>query len=627
VAAAAAYWLSLATGVPAIFPVLIGILDLAVLWHPRAPAIAAGPRLAGAIPPFLVLVAVLAVTQFPWNRRSPSGEFLLDSMAPFDDAVFHVGLARELAAGYPPQVPGLAGVPLRYHFGPGLVRAAALRWARIEPFDSISRVDPVVLGLGLMLILRAVASRIAAPPFAVALVPWTLLFTDFSFVFAGNPSAFYWTDLLKGNVLVSLLYVNPVVPGLLLACGTLVALSRFLEGEGRGWLALAVLQAAALPHFKVFLGAHLIVGLGVAAVLGPRQPGHSSTPHPIPPHVGGGNRWVQDWLRRWTPHPIPPHVGGGDRRVPDGPRVSASNRAILAVALPCAAMTALLALGGGTDTVLVSFAPFDLVRITRESLDLPALGGAALASWSVLWLLLSLGLRVAGLPAAVRALRRGSAVATALAAMALVAWPLGLLFRVAVREGLPGQKIVNDAAYFVEQGGPLLWVLAAVGLAGFAGRRGRALPLAACLLALPATVQFVVRKARAAPDPLPAAIVRATDALSTVARPGEVVLQRPGARYPPAPVLLAGLRVPYERYTPFRTQFASREFLERRHEAVFRFFRTEDPGEALAIARDLGASYVALYGPDRVRFDVSGLLDPVHEEEEARVYRLRPPVP
>ncbi len=42
----------------------------------------------------------------------------------------------------------------------------------------------------------------------------------------------------------------------------------------------------------------------------------------------------------------------------------------------------------------------------------------------------------------------------------------------------------------------------------------------------------------------------------------------------------------------------------------------------MAIARSLGASFVALYGPDRVRFDTTGLLEPVHEEEEARVYRI-----
>ena len=187
----------------------------------------------------------------------------------------------------------------------------------------------------------------------------------------------------------------------------------------------------------------------------------------------------------------------------------------------------------------------------------------------------------------------------------------------------PGQKVVNDAAYIVEQGGPLLWIFTAAALAGLAARRGLIVALALVALAVPSTVQFVVRKAKAPPDRLPAAMVRAVAALRAVARPGDVVLQRPGARYPPAPVLLANLRVPYERYTPFRTQFASKEALERRHEQVFRFFRTEDPAEARAIARDLGASYLALYGPDRVRFDPKDLLEVVYEEADARVYRIR----
>jgi len=42
----------------------------------------------------------------------------------------------------------------------------------------------------------------------------------------------------------------------------------------------------------------------------------------------------------------------------------------------------------------------------------------------------------------------------------------------------------------------------------------------------------------------------------------------------------------------------------------------------MAIARGLGARYVALYGADRLRFDSAGLLVPVHEEDGARVYRL-----
>jgi hypothetical protein len=86
--------------------------------------------------------------------------------------------------------------------------------------------------------------------------------------------------------------------------------------------------------------------------------------------------------------------------------------------------------------------------------------------------------------------------------------------------------------------------------------------------------------------------------------------------------VLAGRRVPYERFTPYLTQFVAKADLEARHETVFRFFRTEDPTEALQIARSLGASYLALYASDRVRFDTTGLLETVHEEPGAKVYRV-----
>jgi hypothetical protein len=80
--------------------------------------------------------------------------------------------------------------------------------------------------------------------------------------------------------------------------------------------------------------------------------------------------------------------------------------------------------------------------------------------------------------------------------------------------------------------------------------------------------------------------------------------------------------VVYERFTPYSTQFAPAAELTRRHERVFRFFRTSDRAEAAAIARELGAVLVVLYGPDRVRFDPAGLLAPVYEEPGARVFRV-----
>jgi hypothetical protein len=567
---AGAYWLSLVTNLPWLFPIAVLAAD-AVLVFCRGGGRAPGPSLRGAVAPAAALVALLAATQYPWNRISAGGEFLLDgSLVPYDTA-FHVGLVRELTLGYPPQVPGVAGFPLGYHLGTDLVRAAALGWAGVDPYDSIARFDVTVFAIALLLALRTAAARLGLPPSGVALAGWTLVATDFSFVFAANPHADWWADLLRGNVLISLALANPVVPALALALGTLVALSRAAEGEGRGWWLLGAALGVAVPFFKVFLGAHLVLGLLVVTLRWPRR------------------------------------------------------RALAAVTTAVAAATLALALGQGGQSVAVSLAPLDLARITRESLGLTPLGGARLVAWSALWIVLSLGLRVLGLPAAGRALARRDVLAPALAAMALAAWPLGLLFRVSAPEMLEGQKAVNDAAYLIEEGGPLLWLFAAgtIGAGIEAHRRWRApLVAAAALLALPATVQFVARKATQPPDPMPAPIGRAMRALAAASRPGEVVLQRPGARYPPAPVIMIGRRVPYERFTPWLTQFAPAAALEARHEVVYRFFHTEDATEARAIARGLGARYLVLYGADRVRFDPAGLLVPIYEEDGARVFRL-----
>ena len=569
---ALAFWLSLVTGVAAVFPASIALL-LAGAWIAgRGPLErASGPSLRGALPPALALVALLALTQYPWNRVEPStGDFLLDPLVTFDSA-FHVGLTHELLTGEPPQVPGVSGFPLGYHLGTDLVRAAARRWAGTNPWDSLTRLDVTLWGIGLVLALRRLAFRLGAPPLAVALAPWTLLLTDGSFVFAANVQAHWWCDLLRGNLLLSLVYANPVLPALGLATGALISLSRYEETRSRGHLALAALQGSAVPFFKVFLGAHLLLGLGVAFLLAQ----------------------------------------------------SAPRRGLAVVALPVALATAMLALGQGGETLTIAFAPLDLVQATRDTLGLAPVAGLSLVGAALVWLLLSLGLRLAGVGEALRALR-GTAVASATAAIALSGWPLGLLLKVSAPEVLADQKVVNDAAYLVEQSGPLLWLFATLALVRFAVSRQRRLLVAAAvlLLATPATWQYAGKKLKTPPDRLPAPMVRAMRALEEASRPGDVVLQRPGGRYPPAPVVLAGRRVSYERFTPYLTQFATKADLEARHATVYRFFRTERRDEALAIARSLGATFLALYGNDRVRFDTTGVLETVHEETGARVYRI-----
>jgi hypothetical protein len=485
-----------------------------------------------------------------------------------------VGVTWELVTGYPPQVPGVSGFPLGYHLGTDLVRAAATTWVGTNPWDSLTRLDVTLWALALILAMRALVARLGAPPAAVALAPWTLLLTDLSFVFALNERAHWWTDLLRGNLLLSLVYANPVIPALALTLGALVALSRYQETEDRGHLVLAAALATAVPFFKVFLGAHLLLGLGLAFALARGAP----------------------------------------------------RRALVAVGVPCALATAALVLGQGGQTVAVELAPLDLVHITRDTLGLSALEGPPLLAWSAFWVLASLGLRVFGLGRAFAALR-GPAAGSVLAAVALTGWPLGLLFRVSAPEMLPGQTMVNDAAYLVEQSGPLLWLFTAVAMASFARTPARRVLAAVALvvLAAPSTLQYAVKKIHFPVARLPAPMVRAMDVLAPASQLGDIVLQRPGARYPPAPVILAGRRVTYDRFTPYLTQFASREDLEARHLKVYRFFRTRDRDEALGVIRDLGADFVALYGHDRIRFEPGGLLEPLHEEEGARLYRVREP--
>jgi hypothetical protein len=564
---AGAYWCGLLAGAPWLGPALLAAIVAAGL--ARGPGrLAEGPSLRGAIGPAVAVLALLAVTQYGGNRVTADGQFLLDPFVAADTA-FHVGLTYELATGYPPQVPGVAGFPIGYHLGPDLVRAAAWRWAGVRPYDQVARLDVTLGALMLVLLLRRIVHALSGPPLAIALAGYAPLATDLSFVFAANPQAHWWADLLRGNLLVSLALANPIVPALGLALASLVALSTHQRSGGRAPLALAALLALGVPFFKVFLGAHLLLGLACA------------------------------FLLRGRP------------------------RAVLVAATPAALATAALVLGQGGTTVAVSLAPLDLVAATRATLGLAPLSGLALAGFGLVWIAASLGVRVLALPAAVRSLRDGPWAATALAAMALAAWPLGLLFRVAAPEWLPGQTVVNDAAYFVEQGGALLWIFVALAVARWPATRTRwAVPLLA-LLALPATLQFAVKKALLPYDPVPAPRVRAVAAVEQASRPGDVVLQRPGARYPPLPVVLAGRRVPYERFTPYLTQFVAREDAQRRHETVYRFFRTEDAGDAAAIVRELGARFVCLYGTDRVRFDLAALADPVHEEPDARCYRFR----
>jgi hypothetical protein len=284
-----------------------------------------------------------------------------------------------------------------------------------------------------------------------------------------------------------------------------------------------------------------------------------------------------------------------------------------------------LVLGSGGRTMEVLLDPLLVVRYWALDLRLPS-GGALLPVFALVWAVESLGLRAAGLREAARALRGGSAGRAMLAATALCGWPLGLLLRISPAEATSRERPFNEALYFFEQSGPLLWLFAAAALAGLRLRRPAAALLAcACAgLALPGTVAWAASEWRRPPGRLNAPVVQAMDALARASAPGDVVLMRPELqRFPPPPLVLAGRRVPLSFYVTFLNQFVEQRARRARLEEVRAFFATADPGRARAVARGLGAGYVCFFGVDGPAFDTRAAgLEAIFEAATVRVYRL-----
>ncbi len=565
--AAAAAGLSLETGQPWAFPALAIALDLTLFLRGRW-RLAQGPSLRGVLPSMAAVLALFALTQYPLNRRLSTGDFVLDDLERVD-TTFHVAVVWELAS-YPPQVPGLSGFPLGYHVAPHLVRAMALRWAGLHPFDVTSRFDLTLQAIALLLALRAAAHALGGGPLAVRLAPFTVLLGDFAFLLAGHPLARWWTELLGGNLLLCLDFGNSLIPALAMALGAVVAVARHASGASGRWLVVAALLGLALPFVKVFLAAQLAASVLLAAIL----------------------------LRR---------------------RGTAA-AALLALALPATLGILWLASSPAAGSVQVLLDPLAPVARLRRLLELAPAEGLSLAAWGALWLVLALGLRIVAVPEALRAAAEASPARSSLALLAVLGWPVAMLFRITADQHF------NEAVYFTNASGAVLWLFAALDLERRVERypalRAPAL-LAAALLSLPTSVEFAWRKATTPADLVPARLFEAMARLVEDSAPGDVVLIRPYSRYPPPPSVFAGRRVAYTFYWGYLRQFAPAAEVFARSEAVRGFFRTRSPEEARAVALRLKARHVFLHGPQAMGAGAHAILEPIYLKRDTALYRIR----
>lgn len=567
-ACAALYWLSLATG-PWLFPAVpcAAAVGVAVdVWRARRAGspFAQGPSWTGAVAPALALVAFLALTAYPFNRFAPDGSFRVDPVARIDTS-FQVGVAWELAQGYPPQVPGLAGHPLSYPFGQHLVRGAAVRWVGLTPYGLLSRYDVTLCGLALVLALRALVFRLGGRGLALALAGWIPLLADASFLAAWLGDADGWRDQFSANLHLALTSGDALITALALLAGALVAWSRHAAGEGRGWIVVAGALALAVPFFKVFLALQLVAGLALAFAL----------------------------TRR---------------------------RTLLALLAPLFLVTAIVAAAPGGRPAALALDPFAPVRRTAESLGWDAGSGVWLWISATLWVLSALGLRVVGVGELWRALRQRRPAALTLAGTVLS----GALAALFVRVSFAGEGASsNEALSFVTSSAALLWVFAVLRLGAWAGagRGVRVLALTA-LAALPATLHFVARKSATPPETIPAHVMRVVARLGADSRPGDVVIGPTSPRFPPPSLVFLGRRVPFTRFIPHLDRFARGQDVARRRAQVQDFFTTSDPRRALAVARELRATHLLLFGPQPLGFDPQGVLQELARDGDARLYRL-----
>ena len=566
---AAGYWLGLVSGAPWVLPVLAVLLDVQLLRPRLRGRPAEGPSLRGAVPPALLLLLLLALARYPVNRVGPSGDFLLD-MGEHRDTAVHVGLTWELVAGYPPQVPGFSGIEPNYHVGISLVRAAATRWAGIHPYDSFSRFDVTLWGLALILALRGAAHALGLGSRATGLVGYLPLACDLSFVPGLLLGASYWAFKLEGNFIEAVFYGNSIGPAMAMVFAAVTALARAERGEGRAWLILAGVLGAGAAFFKVFAGALFLLALGTAWLLGRRR------------------------------------------------------RELAFVALPGGLVLLFLVAGSvapaDVQGVQVSFVPLAPVNPTRLAFGLDAARGLTFLVSGIAWVVLSLGLRVLGVPGALREARGPRAAGAVLGSFALWGWPIATFV------SITADPAFDESFYFLQASGIALWLFASPVLAGLAGR-SLILAAATLLVGFASTGEYLYRTWQHPPEVVPAPAVRAMSALREASRPGDVVLMPVRVPHVPLPIVLAGRRAAYADFIGYWRQFVSPETQAARREQVRSFFQARDPETALAAAHPLGARYVYLTGRRRRPVEEAGVLEVLFREGNQRVYRIVVPDP
>jgi hypothetical protein len=198
------------------------------------------------------------------------------------DLPFHLALVGELRHHMPPQVPWVAGVPLRYHWF-GYLDLAATSWVTgIEPETLVLRLYHLPLIAGLPVLLGVAAHRLTGRwwpgPIAAVITFFVLAPDPYAWPSAPPQRFVRFGPVDDGSLLRIGLWVSTTQTFAALVCVPLIiVLIDLLRGRDRGWRAwgllvvLAVVLAGAkatyLPIMLCGLLATLLVNLVVTGTV------------------------------------------------------------------------------------------------------------------------------------------------------------------------------------------------------------------------------------------------------------------------------------------------------------------------------------------------------------------------
>jgi hypothetical protein len=533
-----------------------------------------------------VLLAAYLGTTGRLYRLDGEGNLLLDR-ALQRDALFHVGVSRSLETDYPPSLLSVSGLAIGYHVGYHLQTAAWSRHFGIDAFDGLIRLGSCFEITLLVLTTFMLARRFTRSEQGQLLATVLVLCAGFGGLAFFRPSVDWWSLVFMDPTLVSVFLLNPLLPAIPLAFLALALGSDFIDTGKRGPLLASALAVAFLLAVKMFLGAQLLLGLGLAAI----------------------------WERQ--------------RR-----RTRFLFATVTLASAPLLAHTLLAARSSNTS---VGLRPLEIVRYSMEKLDwdtaarsLASFGrfepgslGVVLAAFA-LWLVGFLGLRALALPGLLSSLRGKRTLERVMALAVVVGFGAALVFRIAPAEseGLSRLEAQNDIVWFAAQGGILLWFWVARYLENL---KWTPLVPVILFLALPATVQHFAYAASLEPDRIGSHRVRAAREARRQSSPDSIWIDPLDRSRPSLLPYVSGRAVVYDPYVGYDYMFVSQHEIDFRHHAVAQFWASEDTGYLDWFVEHFRVDFIWEEGR-LVSSVIRPRLDELYGDEasEIRLSRIRP---